>query len=91
MIRLENQPLGQPIHANTDRRNFLALGAGTILAFRFPSGTGDRGCSSPRDAEGRKTVIGFLSTQSPGEADASSPAFRQGLSESGYAVGQNVP
>ncbi|MGZ5872090.1 MAG: ABC transporter substrate-binding protein [Bradyrhizobium sp.] len=35
-------------------------------------------------------VIGFLSSRSPGESEAVVSAFRQGLSESGYIVGQNV-
>ncbi len=35
-------------------------------------------------------VIGFLSGRSPGESVAVAAAFRQGLSEMGYIVGQNV-
>ena len=35
-------------------------------------------------------VIGFLSSRSPGESVAVAAAFRQGLSEMGYIVGQNV-
>src|SRR6266576_860961 len=35
-------------------------------------------------------VIGFLSSRSPAEAEAVVSAFRQGLGESGYIVGQNV-
>ncbi len=37
-----------------------------------------------------KSVIGFLSSRSPGESEAVVAAFRQGLAESGYAVGENV-
>jgi putative tryptophan/tyrosine transport system substrate-binding protein len=35
-------------------------------------------------------VVGFLSSRSPGESDAVASAFRQGLAEAGYVVGQNV-
>jgi len=35
-------------------------------------------------------VIGFLSSRSPDEAGHLVAAFRQGLHESGYSVGQNV-
>ncbi len=35
-------------------------------------------------------VIGFLSSRSPGESDAVVSAFRQGLAEKGFIVGQNV-
>jgi putative tryptophan/tyrosine transport system substrate-binding protein len=35
-------------------------------------------------------VVGFLSSRSPGESDAVAAAFRQGLAEAGYVVGQNV-
>src|ERR1700736_4098890 len=35
-------------------------------------------------------IIGFLSSRSPGESEAVVSAFRQGLGESGYVVGQNV-
>jgi ABC-type uncharacterized transport system substrate-binding protein len=37
-----------------------------------------------------KPVIGFLSSRSPGESEAVVAAFRQGLAERGYAVGENV-
>jgi putative ABC transport system substrate-binding protein len=35
-------------------------------------------------------TVGFLSSRSPGESDAVVTAFRQGLTDAGYAVGQNV-
>jgi putative ABC transport system substrate-binding protein len=35
-------------------------------------------------------VVGYLSSRSPGESAAVVSAFRQGLGESGYVVGQNV-
>jgi putative ABC transport system substrate-binding protein len=35
-------------------------------------------------------VVGYLSSRSPGESAAVVAAFRQGLGESGYVVGQNV-
>jgi len=35
-------------------------------------------------------VVGFLSSRSPGESEAVASAFRQGLAEAGYVVGQNV-
>ena len=35
-------------------------------------------------------VVGYLSAMSPDEAESSAAAFRRGLQESGYIVGQNV-
>jgi putative ABC transport system substrate-binding protein len=35
-------------------------------------------------------VVGFLSSRSPGESDAVASAFRKGLAEAGYVIGQNV-
>jgi putative ABC transport system substrate-binding protein len=35
-------------------------------------------------------TIGFLSSRSPGESDAVAAAFRQGLADAGFIVGQNV-
>jgi putative ABC transport system substrate-binding protein len=36
------------------------------------------------------TVIGFLSSRSPGESEPVVEAFRQGLNEAGYVEGQNI-
>jgi putative ABC transport system substrate-binding protein len=47
----------------------------------------------PYDARARQSsvrVIGFLCSRSPAESEAVVSAFRQGLTESGYIVGQNV-
>src|ERR1700749_3791057 len=35
-------------------------------------------------------TVGFLSSRSPGESEGVAAAFRQGLADSGYVVGQNV-
>ena len=35
-------------------------------------------------------VVGYLSAMSPDEGESSAAAFRRGLQESGYIVGQNV-
>jgi putative ABC transport system substrate-binding protein len=47
----------------------------------------------PYDARAQQSsvrVIGFLCSRSPAESEAVVSAFRQGLTESGYIVGQNV-
>jgi ABC-type uncharacterized transport system substrate-binding protein len=47
----------------------------------------------PRELRGQQPavpVIGFLSSRSPAESEAVLSAFRQGLAEAGYVVGQNV-
>ena len=43
-----------------------------------------------RAQEPAMPVIGFLSSRSPGESASVVSAFRQGLNEVGYVVGQNV-
>ena len=63
-----------------DRRTFIVATAGGLLA-------------APLVAEAQQrspTVIGFLSSRSPGESASVVTAFRQGLNESGYVEGQNV-
>jgi hypothetical protein len=35
-------------------------------------------------------VIGYLGSQSPGESEGVAAAFRKGLAEASYIVGQNV-
>jgi putative tryptophan/tyrosine transport system substrate-binding protein len=60
------------------RRTFIAgMGAATLwpLAAR---------------AQQPMPVVGYLSSRSPGESETVVAAFRQGLGEAGYVVGQNV-
>ena len=62
------------------RREFIRIAAGAAIA-------------SPRKARAQqkaKPVIGFLSDLSPGPAAPTVAMFRQGLSETGYAEGQNL-
>ena len=59
----------------------------------FLAGTGAVFLAAPLAAEGQQrspTVIGFLSSRSPGESTSVLAAFRQGLSEAGYVEGQNI-
>jgi len=63
-----------------ERRRFIEVIAGGLLA-------------APLAAEAQQrspTVIGFLSSRSPGESASVVAAFRQGLNEAGYVEGQNV-
>jgi putative tryptophan/tyrosine transport system substrate-binding protein len=61
------------------RRSFVALfGAATL----WPLASYAQQAALP--------VIGFLSSRSPGESATVAAAFRQGLGEAGYIVGQNV-
>ncbi len=49
--------------------------------------------AAPLAAEAQQqspTVIGFLSSRSPGESASVVAAFRQGLNEAGYVEGQNI-
>ena len=62
------------------RREFIRIAAGAAIA-------------SPRAARAQQKampVIGFLSDLSPGPAAPTVAMFRQGLSETGYAEGQNL-
>jgi putative ABC transport system substrate-binding protein len=62
------------------RRDFLILTAGVA---------GGRPTLS-RAQQKAMPVIGFLGSTSPGELEPWLPAFREGLSETGYIEGQNV-
>ena len=65
------------------RREFSTLlgGAATASAV-WPSPLGAQQKATP--------VIGYLGTTTPGQAAPNLAAFRHGLSETGYAEGQNV-
>jgi putative ABC transport system substrate-binding protein len=65
------------------RREFIAaLGAAASSPVGWPLAV--RAQQSPMP------VVGYLSSRSPGESETVVSAFRQGLGESGYVVGQNV-
>ena len=63
------------------RRDFVVLLAGALGGWP----------SALRAQQRAMPVIGYLSGSSPGPAEPFVAAFRQGLSESGYVEGQNVP
>jgi len=65
------------------RRQFIA-GMGTAAGYSFLAVPTLRAQPSPLP------VIGFLSSRSPAESAGVTSAFRQGLSEAGFVVGQNV-
>ena len=61
------------------RREFIA-GAGVAAIWPFVA----------RAQQPAMPVIGFLSSRSPGESEAVVAAFRQGLADTGYVVGQHL-
>jgi len=65
---------------NTARRNFIAMLGGASLAWPLLA----------RAQQGRKPVIGYFNSRSPGDEPELLDSFRQGLSESGYVEGRNV-
>lgn len=65
------------------RREFIT-GFGAVASSSFLS------MSAAPAQQAAMPVIGYLSSRSPGESAAVVSAFRQGLGESGYVVGQNV-
>jgi len=62
------------------RREFIATLGGAALAWPL----------SARAQQPSMPVVGFLITRAPGEDPEFLDAFRQGLAEAGYVVGQNV-
>jgi putative ABC transport system substrate-binding protein len=65
------------------RREFIAgLGAAASSSLLQPRAV--------RAQQSAMPVVGYLSSRSPGESAAVASAFRQGLGESGYVIGQNV-
>jgi putative tryptophan/tyrosine transport system substrate-binding protein len=64
------------------RREFVALlgGAGLLCAAK----------ARRARAQQPMPVVGFLGGRAPEEAADDAAAFRQGLSEMGYAIGRNV-
>jgi putative tryptophan/tyrosine transport system substrate-binding protein len=60
------------------RRDFI-VGLGTTVVTALAA-----------SAQQALPLVGFLSSRSPGESEGVGAAFRQGLADSGYVVGQNV-
>jgi putative tryptophan/tyrosine transport system substrate-binding protein len=61
------------------RRNFLGVIGGAAVAWPLAA-----------RAQPAMPVIGYLSSRSPGEAEALAAAFRKGLGDASYVEGQNV-
>jgi len=65
------------------RREFMAgFGAVTTSCLLWPL--------TSRAQQSAMPVVGFLSSRSPAESAGVTSAFRQGLGEAGFVVGQNV-
>src|SRR6266480_913945 len=62
------------------RREFIALLAGAATAWPLAG----------RAQQSTTSVIGFLSSRSPGESAGLVAAFRKGLSEAGFIEGENL-
>lgn len=63
-----------------ERRDFLRLAGGAVVM----------GPLSARGQQSAVAVIGFLSSRFPDESAGVASAFRRGLAEAGYVVGQNL-
>ena len=62
------------------RREFISFLAGTAVNWPLAA----------RAQQAAMPIVGFLSSRSPKEAEIHTAAFRRGLSETGFAEGQNV-
>ena len=62
------------------RRDFISLLGGGAVAWPLAA----------RSQQAVVAVVGYLSSYSPEEGESRAAAFRRGLQEAGYVVGQNV-